>query len=277
MKTIFKLFILSVVVVGVVGALVYPEKLKLYAGTGKRIIQEKIEEAQGLETKLALLETKVSGLKREIEKLKTDVIRRQVDVEYLEGIIAEKEEASGRLRETLERASRLLADGKEAYLIGGREYSHGEVSRDAAEKLKIFRIQGETLENLAETLRTKKGTLEMARENVTNAENVKVELTAKVMFLKAELEKYKAKEIFAETVNAVDLAHEFKTEIGKTQKMLADFEKQLDMKDRILEERIRINGDYVGGIDYSKPGVSSDRDVVADIEACFEEIEKGNL
>jgi len=269
MKTLFKLFVLVAVVVAVGAAFVFPEKVKLYAGTGKRLIQEKIDEAQGLETKLALLETKVYGLDREIISLKTEVVRRQVDVEYLEDLINEKSENHDKLESSLEHASELLEEGRETYRIGSRIYERDEVSRDAAEKLKIFKIQSETLDNIKETLETKRSTLKMARDNVTNAECVKGELIAKVRFLKADLEKYKAKEVFAETVNTDDLAAEFKTEIGKTQKLLAEFEKQLEVKDRILDERIRVSGEYIGGIDYSSPKFSPDGDVAAEIQACL--------
>lgn len=270
MKTILKLSILTVVVATAVGFFIFPEKIKLYAGTGKRLIQEKIEEAQSLETKLALVETRVCGLDREINRLNTEMVRRQVDVEYLEALIGEKEEAHNNLRRAMKLASELLAEGEETYRISGRTYTHAEVSRDAAEKLKIFRIQQDTIDNLRQTHSTKTNTLQMARDNVANAESIKGELIAKVRFLKADLEKFKAKEIFAETVNAGDLAAEFKTEIGKTQKMLADFEKQLDVKERILDERIRINGDFVGGIDYTSPKVIVGEDVAAAIEACLQ-------
>jgi hypothetical protein len=195
------------------------------------------------------------------------VVRRQVDVEYLEDLIGEKDESHQKLESALERASELLEEGRESYRIGGRTYDRDEVERDAAEKLKIYKIQGETLDNLKETQRTKQSTLEMARSNVANAECVKAELIAKVRFLKADLEKYKAKEIFAESVNSGDLAAEFTTEIGKTHKLLAEFEKQLEIKDRILDERIRVNGEYVGGIDYTAPKIDSDGDVASEIQA----------
>jgi len=270
MKTILKLSVLTVVVAAAVGFFIFPEKIKLYAGTGKRLIQEKIEEAQGLETKLALVETRVCSLDREINRLNTEMVRRQVDVEYLEDLVSEKVEAHENLRRAMKSASELLAEGRENYKINGRTYTHAEVSRDASEKLKIFRIQSETIDNLNQTLNTKKNTLQMARENVVNAESIKGELIAKVRFLKADLEKFKAKEVFAETKSTGDLTAEFKTEIGKTQKMLADFEKQLNVKERILDERIRINGDFVGGIDYTSPRVIIDEDVAAAIEACLQ-------
>lgn len=269
MKAILKLIAVAAVAVAAVGFFVFPEKLKLYAGTGKRIIQEKLDEAQGLDTKLALLETKVHGLDREIVRLKTEVIRRQVDVEYLGDLISEKEEAHDKLKVAMMRAHELLAGDRKEFRINGHTYQRDAVARDAAEKLKIFKIQAETLDNLRATLETKKNTLGMARENVANAESIKTELIAKVRFLKADLEKYKAKEVFAETAQTGDLAAEFKTEIGKTQKMLAEFENQLEVKDRILDERIRVNGEYIGGIDYTLPVTAGDVDVVAEIEACL--------
>jgi len=271
MKTLFKLSFLAVAVIGVLAALVNPEKIMLYAGTGKRIIQEKIDEAQGLETKLALLDTKVEGLDEEIAELKTEVVRRQIDVEYLEDLVSEKTESHEKLAAALARASELLDEAKDTYRIGHRAYTFAEISRDAAEKLKLYKIQGETLQNLLQTLETKRSTLKMAADNVANAGNLRNELVAKVRYLKAELEKFKAKEIYVETVKTQDLAAEFKTEIGQTQKMLAEFEKQLQVKDRMLDEKIRLNTDYVGGIDYTTTTVSTaESNIVAEIKASIE-------
>ncbi len=267
MKTIFKLGVLSVIVVAVVAAFVYPEKVKLYAGTGKRMIQEKLDEAQGLETKLSLLETKVGGLDGEIARLKTEVIRPQVDVAYLEDLVDEKKQTHAGLRKALERASILLDEGKETYRIGGREYPRGSVERDAAEKLKIYKIQTETLDNLQETLRTKVHTLKLAGENVSNASALKAELIAKVRLLKADLEKYKAKEVYAETLKTDDLCAEFKTEMGRTQAMLSELEKQIAVKGRLLDERIRVGGNYIGGIDYTASKIFFEGDVSSEIEA----------
>jgi len=255
MKTLFKMGVLVVVIGVVVGALVFPDKLALYAGTGKRFIEEKIDEAQSMETKLALLETKVAGLDDEIVRLKEEVIRRKVDVESIEGMIESKSAAHERLRRGLERASELLAEGKGEYDICGRIYSREEVSRDAADKLRIFKIQSETLRNLQTTLETKLRTLEMAEANVDRGESVKTELVAKLRCLQADVEKYKAKQIYAETLNTDDSTAELNTELGLTQKMIAEFEKKLQVKDRILDEKIRVNNDYIGGIDYESPAV----------------------
>lgn len=255
MKTLFKLGVLVVVVGVVVGALVFPDKLALYAGTGKRFIEEKIDEAQSMETKLALLETKVAGLDEEIVSLKEEVIRRKVDVESIEAMLETKSATHERLRRGLERASEILATGESEYAICGRTYSRGEVARDAADKLKIFKIQAETLRNLQTTLETKKRTLQMAETNVERGESVKGELVAKLRCLQADVEKYKAKQIYAETLNTDYSTTEFNTELGLTQKMLAEFEKKLEVKDRILDEQIRVNNDYIGGIDYEAPSV----------------------
>jgi peptidoglycan hydrolase CwlO-like protein len=251
-------------------ALLNWDSFKVFADTGKRMIEEKINEAQSMETKLNLLETQIHGLDEEIMDLKTEVVRRKVDVEYMQRILSEKELNLMELKESLDKAAKLLEQQRDYYVIGHRRYSFEEVSRDAAEKLKLYKIQEETLGNLKRTLETKGKTLVLAEQNVAKGESVKAELNAKLKHLDAQLERYKAKEIYAETVRVDDTGVEFKTLIGKTQKMLSEFEKQLEVKDRLLEERIRLGGEYVGGIDYEAPNEpESAEDIAGEIKIYF--------
>jgi hypothetical protein len=174
------------------------------------------------------------------------------------------------LKDALDRAADLLADKNDYYLIGGHRYTYNEVARDAAEKMKLYKVQDETLTNLKRTLDTKQKTLCLAEENVTKSESIKGELRAKVKYMKAQLDRYTAKEVYAETVKVEDSHFEFKTLIGQTQKMLSDFEKQLEVKDRLLDERINLGGGYVGGIDYENTGKeSAEGDIALEIKQYF--------
>jgi hypothetical protein len=270
MKTIIKFSIFTVLAVTSVFAILNWDSFKVFADTGKRMIENKINEAQSMETKLSLLQTRITGLDKEIYDLKTEVIRRKVDVEYMGKIVSDKESALFELKDALKQASTLLEDHRDSYVIGRRKYTFEEVARDAEEKLKLCRIQEETLKNLKRTLDTKLKTLALAEENVIKGEGMKGELTAKLKFLKAQVERFKAKEVYAETIKVEDpTSQEFKTLIGKTQKMLAEFEKQLAVKDRLLDERIRLSGDYVGGIDYSDKGETDSDDIAGEIEGYF--------
>jgi len=251
MKTLFKFALFSVLTVTAAAAVLNWDDFKAVASTGRKMIERKIDEVQGMETKLSILREKVAGLGKEILELKTDLVRRQVDVEYMEKIVDEKRRALARLETALEQASRLLAEPRDTYLIGGRAYSREAVSRDAEEKMKLYKIRKETLANLEKTLETKRKTLEMARRNVERGESMKAELAAKVKFLEARVDRYKAKEVYADTVKVEDPSVEFKTLLGRTRKMLDEFERQLAVKDRLLDERIRLGGDYTCGIDYA--------------------------
>jgi chromosome segregation ATPase len=277
MKTIFKFSVFIVLSFTAAVALMNWDSFKLFADTGKRIIEKKINEAQSMETKLNLLETKIQGLDEEILELKTEVVRRKVDVEYMERILTEKELAQANLKDSLESASALLERKRDHYMIGHRRYSFEDVARDAEEKMKLYKIQEETLNNLKRTLDTKQKTLAIAEQNVAKGEGIKAELNAKINFLSAQVERYKAKEVYAETVKTDDPTVEFKTLIGQTQKMLSDFETQLKVKDRLLDERIRLGGDYVGGIDYSNENASDSEDIAGEISMYFKADRKASV
>ena len=92
-------------------------------------------------------------------------------------------------------------------------------------------------------------------------------------YLKAQLDRFKAKEVYAETVNVHEPGVEFKTLMGKTQKMMAEFEKQLEVKDRLLDERIRLGGDFVSGIDYAAEENVPSEDIAEEITHYFKKNE----
>jgi len=279
MKTLIKFSVFMILSFTAVVAIMNWDSFKIFAHSSKRMIEEKLNEAQTMSDKLSFLESKIEGLDREIYDLKTEVVRREVDVEYMDKIVKEKQISLIDLKNSLELASELLAKHRDYYVFSGRRYTFNEVGQDAAEKMKIFKIQEETLNNLKKTLDTKRKTLAIAEKNVAKGESLKGEVCAKVKFLKAQLERYSAKAVYAETIKSEDTGAEFKTLIGKTQNMLAEFEKQLEVKDRLLDERIRLGGEFMSGIDYTTESGAApgEGDIAEEIVSYFNKGEKATV
>jgi chromosome segregation ATPase len=273
MLGIFKWAAIGTLVAGGTLFLLGPEKIKFWAEHGKRLVEEKISEVQGLEGQLSVIETKIQSLDREIQKLKEQVIERRIDTSTMRESIDVKDTALGKLKTNLEKARHLLEEPRDSFVIGRVAYTRHEVEADAEEKLHTHQLQSESLKNLRDTLKMKENALKISEENVARAEALRAELDAKVRLLGAKLERFRAKEILCEATAACVPTDELKTELGSATAMLHEFEKQLDVKDRVLDERMRlaaVPADRVNGIDYEAAPAAETADMAATIRHYFE-------
>ena len=178
-------------------------------------------------------------------------IRRRIEAERLSADVEERERALAKRAVVLEKVSGLLAEGRDQYVIGRTVYGRAEIENDAAEKLGLYTVQGETLKSLKETLATKQKALAISHENVGRAAALRIELISKVGLLEAQLQKFRAKETFAATVEeALDFS-ELDSDLARARELIQDFEQDLEVKDRMLDERMSGSSEQpAGGIDY---------------------------
>lgn len=251
-RFLLKTSLLGVLATGALYATGTTDKVVHMFEHGKKKVAEKINELQGMSAQLNRIESKVSQLDTEILELKQAAVRDQIEVERLESDIDERQGGLDKLKGSLERAHSLLETEEEYFRIGSATYSRDEVERDVAEKIALYKVQDETLAHLRQTYVTHRNAKTIAQENVRRGQAVKIDLESKIRLLRAKLERYKAREIYAETV-AVDFdAEDFNTGIGEARQLFARFDKDLEVKNRLLDERMRINATSgsVTGIDY---------------------------
>jgi hypothetical protein len=254
--------VLGTLVGGSALAFVGSDKLKLYWENGKTSVLSAIDDMQGLESKLGLIRTQIAGLDDEVRGLKHDAVRTRVELERLNTEVGEREAALQKQALVLEKVSGLLDQGLDRYTIGRTVYTRDEVERDAAEKLSIYNVQAETLKSLKETLSTKEKALSIAQENVGRAEALRIELATKIGLLEAQLEKFRAREAFAATVEDVVCTDEIDSDLARAREMIRDFEQELEVKDRMLEEQLRAGPEQpASGIDYAPAASAGGEDL----------------
>lgn len=245
------------------------DRVKLYYENAKESIVSAIDEAQGMDAKLGLIRTQINSLDQEERRLKSDAIRTSVELEALRTDIDSRRTSVARQAELLERVSTLLADGAPTYTIAGRTYDRAAVERDAAEKLAIYTVQKETLGSLEETLSTKEKAQIMSAENVGRAAALRVELKAQVSLLEAKLEKFRAKQNFAATVEEVVDTDQIDSALARAKEMMRDFNQDLEVKDRMLDEQLKgAQSPIPTGISYDAPA-SAGEDLAMRIRAAI--------
>jgi chromosome segregation ATPase len=253
-KFMLKTALVGAIAAGSAFAYFGPHKLENWFHSGKKAVEERINELQGMSAELHRIESRVDQLDQEIADLKENMLREEIEVQNLEKEIGGREESRLYLRENLEKAHTLLESDMDRFQIRGITYTRHEIEQDVAEKMRLFQVQEETLAQLRQTLDTRRNALDIARENVSRGQAVREEMIGKVRLLQAKVERYKARQVYAEAV-AMDFdAQEFNTELGEARSQLAKFEQKLEVKNRMLDERMRVatsGQKAVAGIDYT--------------------------
>jgi chromosome segregation ATPase len=250
-RFIGRTIVLGALGVGALGLVYGKDQILAWAKQGKETLKTQISEMQGMNSELHSIEGRVGDLEVEVRHLKEGAIREEVEVQHLEGETQERNAGLEKLKANLEKAQSILTGGAERFRIGGVEYTRAEVERDVADKIDLYKVQQETLAQLQATLETHRSALTLARENVARGEVLKTELAGKVRLLQAKLEKHRAREVYAEAVASDFDSNDFNTQIGEVRSAFAKFETKLEVKDRMLDERMKVaTATHVGGIDY---------------------------
>ncbi len=231
-----------------------PDQLRSWVREGKQAVKEQISEYQGMSKELRTIQRRVDELDGEIRKLKESAVRSEIEVRNLEEEVEQRESSLNHLEGNLEKANVLLGGDATCYMIGGVSYTRGEVEGDVQDKIELFKVQQSTHQHLRETLMAHRNALALAKENVARGEVVRTELRSKVRLLEAQLKRFEAKKVYHEAVAKDFITNEFNTGLGEARKLLADFENKLAVKNRMLDEQMKVETtSKVTGIDYSEP------------------------
>lgn len=253
-RFIGKTLVLGGLTAGALGCLYGKDQVAAWFAQGKREIAQTIDELQGMQGELRGIESRIESLEGEIRELRESALTEEVEVKRLEREADDRRASLERLKKNLEKAQALLATSASQFVIGGVAYARADVERDVADKLDLWQVQQETLAQLAQTLEVRRSALALAKENVTRGEALRGELTGKVRLLQAKLEKHRAREIYAEAVAGDFDAAEFQTALGEVRARCAKFESKLEVKGRLLDERMKLAaGTRASGIDYDAP------------------------
>jgi chromosome segregation ATPase len=254
-KFILKTTVITTLAVGAALAAFGPNTMVRWAKDSKDAVAQHLQDFQGMSSELRSIEDHVTKLDGEILRLKEIALKEELAIEELDRDVGERQKTVEHLRSNLERADSMLETELTTFKIRGITYSRDEVEKDVEEKLRLYKVQRATLSQIKETLNTRQSALELAQENVDRGQVVREEMLCKIHFLEAQLEQYEARQVYAEAVASDFDSREFNTEIGEARQLMAQFEKKLEVKNRMLDDRMRITTGEgsVAGIDYSAP------------------------
>ncbi|MEZ0229156.1 MAG: hypothetical protein ACAI25_11065 [Planctomycetota bacterium] len=232
---------------------VFGSDVKTYGRTGGRMIQEKIDEATGVGTKLEVLKTRIHQLDDEIVQLRRDATKREFELEQARGRVTETEKAIERQKKVLSKAAELLDENRDTYEISGRKYSRQLVEEDARAKLESCVSAEKSIGDEKKITAVREKTLELARQHLDRAVKRRGELSALVRSLEARVSQQKAKRMLADALDQEPLSREVQGELAKAEKLAKEVEEKLAVEDRLLDERLAKKDVASGVIEYDKP------------------------
>ncbi len=235
---------------------VFGSDLKTYGRTGERIIQEKIDEATGVGTKLEVLKTRIQQLDDEIVQLRRDATKREVELESARVRVTDGEKAVERQKKVLAKAAELLDENRDFYEISGRKYARNVVEEDARAKLETCVGAEKSIADEKKICAVREKTLELARQHLDRAVKRRAELSALVRSLEARIAQQKAKRMLADALDQEPLSREVQGELAKAEKLAKEVEQKLETEDRLLDERLAKKDMATGVIEYDKPAAA---------------------
>lgn len=243
---------------GLVGAFVLGHEAVSYVRTGCQNMRNAVKAEVPIEFEIERARTLVDGLVPDIRKCMHLVAEQQVDIERLHEQLVAKESDLSKQKQAIMALRTDLSSGKGAYIYARFSYTAEDVKRDLASRFERFKSAEEVLAADRKILSAREQTLLANREKLDSMMQAKKELEVKLEQLMARIHTVKA----AETVSKLAIDD---SNLSHARKLIADLNKQLDVKQKMLD----VEGKFVGLIPVETIATPVARDLDQQIDAYF--------
>lgn len=236
---------------GLIGAFVLGHEAISYVRTGCQNMRNAVKAEVPIEFEIERARTLVEGLVPDIRQCMHVVAEQQVDIERLHEQLIAKESDLSKQKQAIMALRTDLASGKGAYVYARFSYTADDVRRDLSSRFERFKAAEEVLAADRKILSAREQTLVANREKLDSMMQAKKDLEVKLEQLMARIHTVKA----AETVSKLAIDD---SNLSHARKLIADLNKQLDVKQRMLD----VEGKFVGliPIEMIAPPVAVDLD-----------------
>jgi chromosome segregation ATPase len=217
------------------GGLVFGRDAFSYFRTSCASVRDAIKSEVPLEFEIARAREMVENLVPDIRKCMHVIAEEEVNVEDLTAEVTRKQTELNRHKEQILALRSDLGGGKSNFRYAGRVYTPDEVKRDLAQRFERFKVAEETLASKQQILGAREKSLGAAREKLEGMLSSKQDLEVQIEHLEARLKTLQA----AETASHVNIDD---SQLARAKKLIRDLNKQLDVKERMLDAEGKITG-----------------------------------
>jgi hypothetical protein len=248
----------TLAVVGLIGTAIFGREAKSYFRAGCRNVRNAVKAEVPIEFEIERARTLVDQLIPDIRHCMHVVAEQQVDIEGLRIALGLRDVDISKQKEAIMALRTDLGSGKSTFIYASRSCTTNDVKQDLASRFERFKAAEEILAADRQILIAREQTLVANREKLESMMQSKKELEVKLEQLQARVQTVKA----AETVSRLAIDD---SNLSHARKLIATLNKQLDVKQRMLE----VEGKFVGLIPVEKSVSTVPADLDKQIDAYF--------
>ncbi|MCG6157822.1 hypothetical protein [Rubinisphaera margarita] len=200
-----------------------------YMKTAGSEIRQSVKSQVPIEFEVRRAQQLVEDLVPEIRQAMHVIAEQQVEVETLHRAVNSRQDQLTKQKDAILALRENLDTGDTQYVIAGRSYSQQQVEKDLATRFRRFKMAEETLTREQEILTARQSSLASNEEHLATLISTKKDLEAQLAQLDARMRSVKAAESISESTLLDD------SRLQKAKGLIAELNKQLDIKERLLE------------------------------------------
>jgi DNA repair exonuclease SbcCD ATPase subunit len=245
-----KILIGSAIAVGL-GTFVFGRDAASYLRTSCRSVRNAVKAEVPIEFEIERARNLVDQLVPEIRQCMHVIAEQQVDIEQMTAALQRKQGELGRQKDAIMALRTDLGSGKSTFTYASHKFTAGDVKRDLANRFERYKAAEEMLTADRTILAAREQTLEANREKLDGLMHAKKELEVKLEQLQARMHTVRAAEAVSQlAIDDSNLSH--------ARKLIDDLNKQLDVKQRVLDAEVKFSG--LIPVEKSIPAVPVDLD-----------------
>lgn len=244
-----------------VGAFIFGRDLHSYATTAGKQVQGAVKNEVPIEFEIERARAMVEQLIPEIRNSMHVIAEQQVDIEHMTKDVDRKTGELSRQKEAMLSLKSDLEKGGATFQYASRTYTPTDVKHDLAQRFDRYKGADETLKRDREILQARQKSLRAHEQKLDEMLVAKKDLEVQVEQLEARMKTLQA----AETVSTLEIDD---SELTRVKKLIRELNKQLDVKEKMLDAE----GKFVGliPVESTNPAPSVDN-VTEEINAYFNE------
>lgn len=207
-----------------------------YIKTAGSEIRQSVKSQVPIEFEVRRAEQMVNDLVPEIRNSMHVIAEQQVEVESLHRTVDARRESLTKQKDAILALRTNLDSADTKYVIAGKSYTQQQVEKDLATRFRRFKIAEETLDREEDILNARQTALNANEEHLATLISTKKDLEAQLAQLDARMRSIKAAESISESTLVDD------SRLSKAKNLIAELNKQLDIKERLLETDVNSAG-----------------------------------
>ncbi|MGE3313587.1 MAG: hypothetical protein AB7O26_00640 [Planctomycetaceae bacterium] len=218
-----------------VGAFLFGRDLCSYARTAGKHVRGAVKSEVPIEFEIERARAMVEQLIPEIRESMHVIAEQQVDIEHMTKDVDRKCGELARQKEAMMSLKADLEKGGATFQYASRSYTPNEVKHDLAQRFTRYKGADETLKRDREILLARQKSLRAHEQKLDEMLVAKKDLEVQVEQLEARMKTLQA----AETVSSLEIDD---SELTRVKKLIRELNKQLDVKEKMLDAE----GKFVG-------------------------------